>query len=357
MNSIQKILSIKNKNEWRNIIHKYFPKYDDIYFDPDYVKLDCLAKKNSQGFLYYFKKKEKIWINIFIKIKTPIYSKNIKDIYYDIETPYGYGGPLTNTNDKHFIFEACKSFQKWLKKNLILANLYKYHPLIKNYETYDQNTKLFKSKITCSIDLNLVDKNLSPFKSKIKNMIRNAKKNKLSIKISKDYKDFEYFEKIYLKSMKQKKANKKLFFNKFYFLSLYRLITKSGFILLVLEKKSKIAAGIFLFGKNFLHYHLSASDPQKNKPGTFNLMLFEAALYGKKLGLNNLHLGGGNSNKIEDNLLKFKLSMSTNIHQFYIGENVINKYLYKLNIEGWEKKFERLKEIHKNKFLRYHFNN
>ena len=133
--------------------------------------------------------------------------------------------------------------------------------------------------------------------------------------------------------------------------------TKSHFLTgLFDQNNNKICSGIFFYGQKFLHYHLSASDNQKKINGIFNLMIFESALHGKNIGLSRLHLGGGVTNDLNDKLLKFKKSMSTDIHKFYIGERINNKKIYKKIIEKWESLNLNSNKINSNKILRYHSN-
>ena len=54
-----------------------------------------------------------------------------------------------------------------------------------------------------------------------------------------------------------------------------------------------IAAAIFLFCNNYLHYHLGCSDQKYLKMAPNHLLFHESALWGKRKGFTKLHLGGG----------------------------------------------------------------
>ena len=82
--------------------------------------------------------------------------------------------------------------------------------------------------------------------------------------------------------------------------NLFNLIAKYGFLVIVKYQEQNIAAGIFLYGEELLHYHLSAFDLNIKKNGTFNLMIYEAAMHGKEIGLKMLHRS--TLNLIMDNL-------------------------------------------------------
>ena len=120
--------AIKDRTRWIGILKELPIELRDVYFYPDYVGLNC-SNKNSQAYLFVYKKNEKIWINPFIKVKTPIHAKNVNKIFYDLETPYGYGGPISNSNDYKFINDGNKKFLDWVKDSNILAEFIRFHPL------------------------------------------------------------------------------------------------------------------------------------------------------------------------------------------------------------------------------------
>lgn len=357
MSKITKIIYLNDKKSWTAIINKLQSSfYLDIYFYYDYIDLCC--NRNDEGCLYYYEEDNKIWINCFIKRKIILEGMSQKNQdFYDIETPYGYGGPLCNTEDKIFIKKANYEYSKWVGQKKVIVELSRFHPLIKNENNFDETVTVSLIKSTCSLNLNLIDRNFKPFKSKIKNILKNAYKNKIRVKISNDVQDYKYFKKTYRKFIIKKKANKEYLFNSIYFKKLFKLISKYGFISTVIDQNNnKICSGIFFYGKEILHYHLSASDNQKRINGIFNLMIFESALHGKNIGLSRLHFGGGVSNDLNDTLFKFKRSMATDTHKFYIGERINNRKIYEKIIEKWESSNLDSDIKHSNKILRYRLN-
>ena len=47
--------SIEDREKWLSLISNFPAEYQDIYYHPDYISLNCL-NKNSQGFLFFNKK-------------------------------------------------------------------------------------------------------------------------------------------------------------------------------------------------------------------------------------------------------------------------------------------------------------
>lgn len=346
----------KDRSEWLNILSKFPDKYNDIYFHPDYISLNCTSD-DANGFLFYNIENDKVWVNPFIRIKSPTFNnlknKRKKD-YYDIETAYGYGGPISNILDPKWIKESFEKFHSWTKSNNIISEFLRFHPLFDVTQHISSEYELLKNRITCSLDLNLVnEQNLSPFKSKVKNMIKKAQQS-IKAYISYEKKDFDIFKKFYLDSMINKNAEKNIFFSPLYFEKLFKIILENGFMSVAKDKNSEIiSVAIFLCGKKFCHYHLSASK-NHDYPGVNNLIIYSAALYAKKKQLDTLHLGGGKINNEQDKLFRFKNSMSTNNHDYYIGKRINNLKIYKKLKILWKKKYPFLYDKYSNRLLCYH---
>src|SRR5262245_31767944 len=54
----------------------------------------------------------------------------------DIQSPYGYGGPLSNCDDAPFLGMADDRFQLWARENSVVAEFLRFHPLISQRKWY-----------------------------------------------------------------------------------------------------------------------------------------------------------------------------------------------------------------------------
>jgi hypothetical protein len=66
-----------------------------------------------------------------------------------------------------------------------------------------------------------------------------------------------------------------------------------------------VASALCLVGERWLHYHLGATRDEARALGASNLLLLEAACWGREQGLQTFHLGGGAGSR-EDSLFSFK---------------------------------------------------
>jgi methionyl-tRNA formyltransferase len=93
----------------------------DIYYKKKYVAL--YLKDGDSIFKFKYQEDNNIFYNI--AIKRPILkigNVRLDDIYYDLETAYGYGGFYTNCNEIDFIKKAMSSYTQRCKEEKIIAS-------------------------------------------------------------------------------------------------------------------------------------------------------------------------------------------------------------------------------------------
>lgn len=105
----------------------------DIYFDENYGKPYEKIEK-GKAIVFECKTKNGSIINQFIKRKIPIEIDN--SIYYDIITPYGYGGPIITEctgSKEELLQEYEEKFSQYCKENNVVSKFVRFHPIYKNY--------------------------------------------------------------------------------------------------------------------------------------------------------------------------------------------------------------------------------
>jgi lipid II:glycine glycyltransferase (peptidoglycan interpeptide bridge formation enzyme) len=136
------------------------------------------------------------------------------------------------------------------------------------------------------------------------------------------------FKKMYLETMTKDNANSYYFFSDQYFQSLFTELKYKMKIFYAVYQEKIVSMSIFLFHRNIVHYHLSASDVNYRDVAPTNLLLLELSKYAAINGYNEIHLGGGLGGKI-DNLYKFKKSFSkSKDYTYVIGKIIFNRKVY-----------------------------
>lgn len=287
--------------------------------NPKFCKEFMTYNKNLKIIYWRFKEEKNVFLNCFFLCK-------IKDTkFFDIQSPYPYGGPISNTNNKTFIDKANNAFGIWAKKKKILVEIYKFNPLLNQESWY--NGTVTKNRKTISIDLK---KNLLEGYEKrrfydIKNIEKKniLKINKVSSKSNKDL-----FLKIYKKNMKKINADKFYFFSNKYILNILSLnITDLWY---AKENNNIVSAALILNSKKskIIEYFLGARDLNFDKYKSTVFLLHKISMYYKKYGYKKFYLGGGRTQKEDDSLLFFKKGFSDIKLDFHIAHKIYNNDVY-----------------------------
>ncbi len=314
-------------NQWDAFLKLFSDNQKDVYYSSWY---NMMEQTRKQGTAKAFALKDSYGNAGFY----PFIIRRIKESeYFDIETPYGYGGPIFNNNNEGFQHQFENEFLLFCQNKKVIAEFVRFHPLLCNENNFKENIHVLHNRKTVWIDLtdDINDIWMTSISTQNRNIIRKCEKNGLRAEITDDY---TQFRKIYQQTMMRVGAEKSYFFEDDYYKALK---SQSKTILLVVKKDNEIlAAAIFIGFGDFFHYHLSGSKREALKFSPNNLLLWEAIKLGKAHGYKKMHLGGGLADSTEDSLFRFKSKFSKKYADFYIGMRIHNEKIYSKLIENWE---------------------
>ena len=353
MNAIFDVLDSTRRVEWNNIVKSF--KNWDVYYLFEYSNSFSIHGDGEPLLILYTSGNSRLCFTVMKKDIAD--DKKFKDYldkkkYYDLETPYGYGGPLTDNElsvdeQKDFIDE----FSKFCLSNNIVSILFRFHPLLNNYCVLDKYAEYRYMHDTIYIDTKdeeTINSNLDP---KNRNMIRKAIKNDVQI-VNKPITDYQDFISIYNQTMGNLNADNYYYFADSYFKSLYEM-KDNAYISYAYKDNKVIAGSIIFFNDKYMHYHLSGTDREyRNLPAT-NLILYESAKLAVQKGIKTFHLGGGLSQ--DDSLFGFKKQFNRKDRlQFYVGRYIFDKdkYDYLLSVR---KESDIEFDINNNRMIQYRY--
>ncbi|MGE5328828.1 MAG: lipid II:glycine glycyltransferase FemX [Deltaproteobacteria bacterium] len=332
--------------KWRNQFNIISNRNKDIYFTPEYYSLyEINGDGEAKAALY---KGSNGMIVLYPFILKKIEGYNLDRNYYDIESAYGYGGPIVENYNEKNMLEFEEIFHNWCLNNNVVAEFIRFHPLMDNYKFFNKNIIVEKDRNTVYIDLTKGIESIwrDSISSKNRNMIRKAEKAGVQIKISND---FSNFIDLYNSTMNRVGAGQYYFFNQEYYKEMSSSMSSNLFLLEASLENKIIAAAVFLYQGEYLNYHLSGSNIDYLEYAPNNLLLYEAIKIGCRKGLKKFHLGGGRSKDEDDRLLHFKTSFSKDRAEFYIGKRIHNPEKYSYLMEQWEKENKQQAKL----FLQY----
>ena len=302
----------------------------DIYFNENYGKLyEKIEKGKSE--IFKFENEDGAISNQFIIREIPEKIDGIT--YYDIITPYGYGGPIierVNGDKKKLLEEYEKSFSKYCENNNIVSDFVRFHPIINNAEDFKDIYEVCYIRNTLGTNLKISDDPISDeFSKSCRKTIRQVLKKGITFNVIEDVKDFEEFKRIYYLNMDRKKATDYYYFNDEYFNLMDKYFHKNLIQMQAIYNNKVIAEGLYFVYNKTIHAHLSGTDTEYLYLSPAYILKYGTAIWGKQHGYELIHYGGGTSNSEDDPLYIFKKKFSQNTEfKFYIGKKIWNSKIY-----------------------------
>lgn len=328
-----KVYNTEQSEQWDNIVHSF--KEYDVYYLSGYVKAFQI-NGDGEALLLSYDSDEIRGMNVVMRrdIAADTRFKELieEGLYYDLVTPYGYGGWLIEykLENKNILAEKklFAEYSKWCKDNNIISEFVRFHPVLENQKFVADFYDVISLGNTIAMDLSTPDVIWDNLISKNRNMIRKAKKSGIKIFNGRFPEIYHKFREIYNATMDKDNAEEYYYFeDKFYDSLLYDLAQNAQAFYAVLEDKV-IAASIILAANQHLNYHLSGSLREYQNLAPTNLLLYEAALWGCENGCKTFHLGGGVGAN-EDSLYKFKKAFYRGEGcRFHIGRKIFCREMY-----------------------------
>lgn len=348
--------AVRDAEEWHTIMARLPEHLRDVYFTPEYVRLHCFDPA-SKALLFVCRQQDNFWLYRFIlRPILQIGGQAVGGKWCDIETAYGYGGPLATSREEMFLESAHRAFAGWCRSQGVVAEFIRLHPLLGNQVWLPSEVEVLVDRQTASLDLATLNRDKLPFDSTTRNKLRRAEGAGCIVETcSATAEEFACFVALYRRTMDRLQADEYYYFCDKYFAELRNLVATAGKLVFVKHEEQVLAVSIFLQGSIWSHYHLSCADPDRSLPGVVNLLIYSAAKNGVQERLKRCHLGGGRTAKPDDSLFLFKKSMATDIHAFHVGKRVHDSASYQELRSIWEKVHPELLSYYGNRILCYRY--
>lgn len=303
----------------------------DIYFDDNFGKLyEKIEHGSSQ--VYTFK-------NEFGTVKTQFIKRRISTIingetYYDIITPYGYGGPIivecAGGKKEELVSAFHDAFLQYCAGNRIVSEFIRFHPIVKN--AHDFRSIYQVENIRKTVGTNIKDHDdpvQSEFSKSCRKSIRQALKKGVTYNIIEKPKNIHNFKQIYYSTMDRNEATEYYYFGDEYFDKCLKYYREHIILVEAVYKSTVIASGFyFVYGK-ILGAHLSGTQNEYIYLAPAYIIKFATAQWAKEHGIEIIHYGGGATNSPDDSLYKFKRKFTKEmVFDFYIGKKIWNQDIY-----------------------------
>lgn len=306
---------------------------NDIYFQRDYGRL---YEQIEQGTCEVFEFRHPLGnvSHLFIKRLIPV-SIN-EEPYYDISTPYGYGGPrVTDCQEIHkcqVIQGFHDAFEEYCRKENIVCEFVRFHPLFANAEDFKSCYELTFRRFTTGTNLKDYDDPIkSEFSKSKQKSISKALAAGVEYRVTVNPPDLEDFKRIYHSTMTRKKADSVYYFNDAYFEELLDCLGEHVLLVEVLFEGKPIAIGLNMVYGKFIHIHLSGTVAEYHHLSSAFVMRYALVKWGKENGMDLIHEGGGITGEVDDPLYLFKKQFGKNTEfTFHVSYKIWNQKIYDL---------------------------
>lgn len=319
--------SIENCDEWDNIVRS-FPDYD-VFYLAEYSKA-FMQENPSNGipFLLLYEEGNDRAINVVFRRDIAQDEKMKGRIeegkYFDLITPYGYGGFWGNIKDWYCLNQA---YLTYCRDNHYVCEFVRFNLFSDYVNHYCGEVETRTHNVIRTLELPLDDMWMD-FKQKVRKNVNRANSYGLKIIVDANNDHLDDFLQIYYSTMERTNAEKGFFFSENFFNDLSSLNNNTIFFYVLFEDKV-VSTELILYGPQNCYSYLGGtySDYMYLRPNEF--LKYEVIKWAKEKGLRNYVLGGGYGS--DDGIFQYKYAFAPNgVRDFYIGRNIFDISVYNM---------------------------
>ncbi|GAB4274841.1 MAG: hypothetical protein Kow0029_15470 [Candidatus Rifleibacteriota bacterium] len=322
-----------SRDTWNSCLDQFPDFPGKAYYRFEYC---ALAEANGEGkakALYYKNETGSVFYPLLFR---QVPEKLSSNKLLDLESPYGYGGPIFSNYHPDLINAFHKAHHDFCLETDIIAEFVRLNPFVRNHEAY-QSLNCIESNRT-TVQINVEGATLSDIYAKASPAKRRNLKKAIASGLTYRKCTPGEFLTCYLQTMKNLGADNYYLFSEEYFAALADLPEEMCMFRCCETSNGRIAAAaVFLLDETSMHYHLGGSVKELLLLRPNDFLMFKAAEEASELKKKLLHLGGGLTNHENDALFRFKKGFSNEILPFYIAKIIHQPQIYQQLSERWQK--------------------
>lgn len=303
----------------------------DLYFNPEYAKVYRNIDGDSDTFT--FKCEYGTIQNTFIlrEVKWPINGQK----YFDIVTPYGYGGPvILESADKDRLIEEYKSaFTEYCLEHNIICEFVRFHL----FDNVDVQEKFYGE--TAQVLDNVVVDTTYPYdeiwmryEHKVRKNVKKAKSNGLELLVESTTEHLDDFLKIYYDTMDRNSAEKFYYFDRSYFEDIATRLPENFMYFYVLKDGIVVSTELVLCSAKYAYSFLGGTNTEYYSLRPNDFLKDGIIRWCNETGREKFILGGGYHK--DDGIYRYKRTFTPDPDvPFFIGKYIYNQEAYNKAVE------------------------
>lgn len=326
-----KILDLSKKEEWLAFVMKC--EAYDVFYLPQYAQMYEKRGEGVAQLFVYEQSEEEFVIYPFLKREIP--DRVDDQIYYDITTPYGYGGPLCSASqlkeDDDFLHDFRRAFEHYCKEAGIISEFVRLHPYLQTEAVLEGYLNMMCAGEFVYNDVTKTEEEtwraVAPSKRR---KVNKSKRHQVKVQFidGRDIgpKEIQIFYDIYTETMDKKQASSFYYFSLEFFQAYFEALKDHITLAFALHEDQVISANLLLKSEGFVTIHLSASFKEHLHLCPNCYLRYECVLWGQRNGYRIVDHGGGKEKG--DSLYRYKRQFSNTETNFYIGKKIHNQQIY-----------------------------
>jgi len=313
------LLTLAESEQWTNLLQKV--KTCDIHYEPGYYKV---FEGNDQARLFVYRQDSEFVVYPFLLRKVDHGGKiPAGKNYFDITSPYGYGGPLASPGaDGQTFHDFYKSFERFCQDSKIITEFIRFHPLIHNHEQAAGYVEAERNSSVVFIDLSQTEEQIwSGYDYSNRKNIKKATRSGVTVIIDHTPRFFSDFSMIYRHTMDRNNSRDFYYFPDSFFDKIHRFLDGNYLYAHAFLEGKLISTELLLYGRTFIHSFLGGTLAEYFSFRPNNLLKHEAILWAKRRGIGYFILGGGRND--DDGIFRYKQTFAKDsLANYYIGKKI-----------------------------------
>ena len=211
-----------------------------------------------------------------------------KGQYYDLITPYGYGGFWGEVSDWDKLNQA---YTGYCMDNHYICEFVRFELFTDYYKHYDGEVETRTHNVVRSLEMPL-DEMWMDFKQKVRKNVKKANTYNLEILIENTDEHLEDFLRIYYDTMDRADAEGEYYFSKRFYENINQMTDNRMYFHVVYEGKI-VSTELVIYGAENVYSYLGGTDRDFFDVRPNDFLKYEIIKWAKDKGLKNFVLGGG----------------------------------------------------------------
>jgi hypothetical protein len=318
------LLNAKDKEQRNNweLLWKRWPQRE-VFAHPGYVELFC--RENDEPICFVFEQKNGavLFPAVMRPLKNEIWAKELES-YYDIISPYGYGGAFFWGDIEEKVF--WENFYNWAISSNIIC-LFCRLSLFNENQLEFKGEKEFRS-LNIVVDLSKsIEQIWLNYEHKVRKNVKRARSVGISIEIDNSGRYLEAFLDVYYSTMKRRNAKEIYYFPKEFFIRLLNNLSGNAIFFHAKKNDTIISSELVLVSEERIYSFLGGTKEEAFEYRPNDYLKHSIIEWGIIQNKREFILGGGYEKN--DGIYKYKKSFAPDGEvPFFIGKVIFNREVY-----------------------------